>query len=51
MVMRLPTRVHILVTALGVRVISACRNAARNTLIRAGNFAGRFLPATRLALP
>jgi hypothetical protein len=51
MVMRLPTRFQILVTAGRLRVISPSRNAGRNTLIRAGGLVGLFLPATRLALP
>jgi hypothetical protein len=43
----LPAPFHILVIALGVRVI----RRSRDTLIRAGSFAGLFLPATRLVLP
>src|SRR5258708_13731153 len=51
MLMRLPTRFHMLVTALRVRVISPKPQCGRNTLIRAGSFAGPFLPATRFAFP
>jgi hypothetical protein len=50
MVTHLPARFHILVTALRVRVIGQAA-MRRNTLIRAGSFAGPFLPATRLVLP
>src|SRR6516225_5061188 len=50
MVTHLPARFHILVTALRVRVTRPSRNAATSTLIRAGSFAGSFLPATRLVL-
>src|SRR5258707_15707413 len=49
MVTHLPTRVHLLVTAL--RDNKPKPQCTRNTLIRAGSFAGPFLPATRLALP
>jgi hypothetical protein len=49
MVTHLPTRVHLLVTAL--RDNKPKPQCGRNTLIRAGSFAGPFLPATRLALP
>src|SRR6516162_6536140 len=50
-VTHLPARFHILVIALCVRVTRPSRNVATNTLIRAGSFAGSFLPATRLVLP
>src|SRR5260221_13377704 len=49
MVTHLPTRVHLLVTAL--RDNKPKPQCGRNRLIRAGSFAGPFLPATRLALP
>jgi hypothetical protein len=49
MVTHLSTRVHLLVTAL--RDNKPKPQCGRNTLIRAGSFAGPFLPATRLALP
>src|SRR5260221_12103513 len=51
MLMRLPTRFHMLVTALRVRVISPKPQFGRKTLIPAGSFAGPFLPATRFAFP
>src|SRR5260221_10913492 len=49
MVTHLRTRVHLLVSALGDNKPKP--QCGRNTLIRAGSFAGPFLPATRLALP
>jgi hypothetical protein len=51
MVMRLPTRFHSLVTRAPCSGNRPKPQWSRNTLIRAGSFAGPFLPATCLALP
>jgi hypothetical protein len=51
MVMRLPTHFHILAALAPCSRNRPKPQYGRNALIRTGSFAGRFLPATPLALP